>query len=207
MSPLPSWLRSHSHAAELPLSGGSARELPPPIKPRTLRRSRDAYGYVTSDGRYRVTPAYAPTLQRGSASRPTDWIVKDLTGAEESRSYGLLSLVRKYLCAPGGKVPWLVCDMDEGVMRVESSMRAAAAWASSYACAPVRERRSYPGGDCYDYVFGFPGEDDNTCVFIMRADVAHRHGFNPVQQPRYPYPAAPDERVRRPDETDEDWFR
>ncbi|MFE9993460.1 hypothetical protein [Streptomyces avermitilis] len=185
----------------------SVRELPPPIKPRTLRRSSDGYGYVTSDGRYEVTPAYAPTLQRGSASRPTDWIVKDLTGREKSRSYGLLSYVREYLCAPGGRVPWLVCDMDEGVMRVEPSMRAAVAWAKSYACTPVRERGNYPGGDCYDYVFGLPGEDATTCVFIMRADVAHGHGFNPVQQPRYPYPDAPDERVRRQDETDEDWFR
>ncbi|MEV8344491.1 hypothetical protein [Streptomyces niveus] len=183
------------------------RALPPAIKPRTLRRAHDGYGYVTTDDRYTVTPVYAPTLQRGSASRPTDWIVKDRTGVQEPCSYGLLSRVREFLCAPGGKVPWLVCDMDEGVMRVEPSMRAAVAWAASLACAPVRERRSSSGGDVYDYVFGHPGEDGNTCVFIMRADAAHRHGFDPVQQPQYPFPDAPDERVRRPDETDEDWFR
>jgi hypothetical protein len=169
----------------------SKRKLPQPIKPRTLKRA--SHGYVTTDGRYEITPAYSPTLQRGSASRPSYWVVKDTTGKQEERDYLTLDVVREYYCAPGGKVPWLVCDMDQGVMRVEPSMRAAVAWARSHACAPVRERRNYPGSECYDYVFRNPGEDSNTCFFIMRADVAHRHDFDPVQEPWYPYTDEPHE--------------
>ncbi|MFI1532135.1 hypothetical protein [Streptomyces griseus] len=180
--------------------------LPAPIRPRVLVRSRDGFGYVTSDGRYRIRPVYAPTLQRGSAARPTDWIVADTTGKEASWSRLELRDVREALCAPGG-IPWLVCGMDEGVLRVEPSMRAAVRWARSNAGAPVRSRSASPGGGSYDYVLGHRGEDTVTSVFVMRADVAHRHGFDPVQQPRFPYPDDPHEMVRRAGESDDDWFR
>lgn len=176
---------------------GPARRLPPPIKPRVLVRAGDGHSYVTSDDRYDVTPAYSPTPQRGSASRVSYWLVRDRKGLTSPRDYPTLTDVREAYCAPDGRVPWLVCDMDAGVMRVEPTMRTAVAWAKSLACAPVRKRSNYPGGDCYDYVFGHPGEDSSTCVFIMRADVAHRHGFDPIQQPLCPFPDDPHEEVER----------
>jgi hypothetical protein len=185
----------------------STRKLPEPIKPRTLKRARDGYGYITTDGRYEVTPAYSPTLQRGSAARPSFWVVKDTTGVQKAREYGDLRTVRELYCAPGGRVPWLVCDMDDGVMRVEPTRAAAVEWASSYACAPLRERHHGKGSTCYDYVFGHPGEDSTTSVFVMRADHASRHGFDPVQQPLHPFPDDPFEQVDRPAPTPEESAR
>lgn len=170
--------------------------LPPPIKPRTLKRAREFDGYVTSDGRYEVRPA-----RFGSDGRVRFWMVKDTTDCSmpaDGDVHPSLEWVRQIYCAPGGKVPWLVADMDDGILRVEPTRKAAVAWAASHACAPLRERSHY--GSCYDYTFGHPDEDANTCVFIMRADNAHWHGFDPVQQPLYPYPGDPHEQVDRPDD-------
>ncbi|MFH8483011.1 hypothetical protein [Streptomyces sp. NPDC018055] len=181
------------------------RPLPAPIKPRKLKRAPDGYTYVTSDYRYTAVPAYSPTLQRGSASKPSYWVVTDRTAkGEVTKEYPTLTRIREALCAPHGHVPWLVCDMDEGVMHVATSRKAAVEWSTHYACAPVRSRNLYPGSDCYDYTFGTKDDDRPVCFFIMRADVAHLHGFDPLQQPRCPYPDDPYETVRRDDEIEED---
>ncbi|MFD8656506.1 hypothetical protein, partial [Streptomyces mirabilis] len=150
----------------------STPTLPPPIKPRTLKRAR--HGYVTTDGRFEITPAYSPTLQRGSASRPSYWVVKDTTGQQEERDYLTLDIVREYYCAPGGKVPWLVCDMDRGIVRVEPTRAAAVEWACHHNDGKVINRES--GGEAwYDYRIGYDREDCST-IWIARADVVHRHG-------------------------------
>ena len=65
--------------------------------PRTLRRDSLDYGYVTSDGRYRITPAYSPTHMGGSASRPSYWILKDSQGQFETRTELTLSRIRDIL--------------------------------------------------------------------------------------------------------------
>ena len=66
-------------------------------KPRTLRRDNLGYGYVTSDGRYEITPAYSPTHLGGSASRPSYWILKDRQGQFEARTELTLSRIRDTL--------------------------------------------------------------------------------------------------------------
>ncbi|MEV7675023.1 hypothetical protein [Streptomyces sp. NPDC088752] len=147
----------------------NTRPLPPPIKPRALKRAKSGFGYETTDGRYEVTPAYAPSLRGGSVSRPSDWIVTDRT-TSRSRSYPDLAMVRELYCAPGGKVPWLVCDMDDGVLRVEPTRAAAAEWRTYF--------------------------DDG--LFLVRADRARASGWDPEQQPLYPYPGDPFEQVDRP---------
>lgn len=173
----------------------SARRLPEPIKPRKLVRRRNpihGFDYFTSDGRYEVYPIYKDRRYGGRSNVVDSWGIRDLrSGEKRAKYYPRLEDIRLYYCAPDGKVPWLVCDMDDGVLRVAESMKAAVEWAASHACAPVRERSHGKGSTCYDYVFGHPGEDSNTCVFIMRADHAVKHGFDPVQQPFYPYPDDP----------------
>ncbi|MCX4799642.1 hypothetical protein OG497_37945 [Streptomyces sp. NBC_01242] len=176
------------------------RPLPPPIKPRTLKRA--SYGYVTTDNRFEITPAYSPTLQRGSASRPSYWIVKDTTGKQKDRDYLTLDVVREHYCAPGGKVPWLVCDMDDGVVRVEPSRAAAVKWACLHNDGKVISRDPQ-GEGWYDYAIG-PDRDDAVGVWIARADVVHRHGFDPAQEPWYPYLDAPHEPGPRAVRTDDE---
>ncbi|MER6092527.1 hypothetical protein [Streptomyces bluensis] len=66
-------------------------------QPRTLRRDSLGYGYVTSDGRYEVTPAYSPTHLGGSASRPSYWILTDRQGEFEPRTQLTLSRIRDTL--------------------------------------------------------------------------------------------------------------
>jgi hypothetical protein len=156
-----------------PMSDPDARPLPEPIKPRALQRRKNpvyGYDYSTSDGRYEVYPLYRDRTNGGRTNKVDSWVIKDLQDPEWTRYYPLLDDIRRYYCAPGGKVPWLVCDMDEGVLRVEPSMRAAAKWATYF----------------------------NDGLFIVRADRAHYQGYNPVQQPLYPYPDDPFEKVDRP---------
>jgi hypothetical protein len=66
-------------------------------RPHTLRRAKCANGYVTSDGRYKVTPHYAPSLRGGSVSRPTWWTLTDLHGEHPDRERPLLSDIRDIL--------------------------------------------------------------------------------------------------------------
>ncbi|MFD6471514.1 hypothetical protein [Streptomyces goshikiensis] len=66
-------------------------------KPRTLRRARYANGYVTSDGRYKVTPHYGLSLRGGCVSRPTSWTLTDLQGEYPERERPLLSDIRDIL--------------------------------------------------------------------------------------------------------------
>lgn len=164
-----------------------ALELPTPIKPRKLRRLPDGT-YLTSDYAYKITP-------RVVGSKLTIWEVNT-----DGRTSGVwrfveelsnLRAVRQAYCAPGGVVPWLVGDMDEGLLRVESSRVAAVKWAESHMAAPVWKCHS--SGTCYDYTFGADANDAEGPLFVLRADNAWRHGFDAEQQPMYPYPGHPHE--------------
>ena len=190
-----------------PNQHASALALPPSIKPRVLKRRRNpasGWDYVTSDGRYEITPQYAGTPNGGNTPRICRWAVKDLRAKDPNHDTAYLpslNRIRESYCAPTQWVPWLVCDMDEGVMRVAASRKNAVSWAKAFTCGQVLGRSHFPGSDCYDYQFGVKGEESGNTFFVMPADAAHRHGFDPVQQPRCPYPDAPYERVRRPGET------
>jgi hypothetical protein len=61
-------------------------------------------------------------------------------------------------------------------------------WLTAWACAPVLRRHHHRGGTSYEYVLGHTDEDDGTSAFVVRADHAHLHGWNPVQQPLFPWP-------------------
>lgn len=63
----------------------------------TLQPAAGGFGYVTSDGRYKVTPAYSPTHMGGSTSRPSSWTLTDLHGEYAIRTRTLLSDIRDIL--------------------------------------------------------------------------------------------------------------
>ncbi|MFF7198273.1 hypothetical protein ACFZAM_31760 [Streptomyces sp. NPDC008079] len=162
--------------------------LPPPIKPRRLLRDLLNGGYTTSDDRYHLTPYYDPNeVIRGRG--PRRWDVVD-TLSVEAPWVGTLDEFRTARCAPDG-VPWLVLDMDQGVVRAEPTRQAAVRWACHHHDGRVisRERR---GEGWYDYSIGY-SSSDCSLVWIARADIAHRHGADAEQQPWYPYPDSPHE--------------
>lgn len=73
---------------------------------------------------------------------------------------------------------WLVFDMDEGMLHVAPSRRAAV---KRY-CVDESEvvgRYTY-GPGAYEYGFGMPGEDNGRQLWIYRADVAMRVGYAAV---------------------------
>jgi hypothetical protein len=64
---------------------------------------------------------------------------------------------------------WFVCDMDEGVLKIEDSRRAALEWSKQHCGAEsVVARRSYGPGD-YEYWIG-TGPEDHSQVYIIRED-------------------------------------
>jgi len=171
----------------------SAR-LPPPVTPRALVRARDGHGYTTSDDRYLIRPRYAHNSGGGRAARVDGWTVTDTRprdGDDRVWTHATLDRVRTLYCAPSGRVPWVVCDMDDGVLRVAATRRAAVDWLVEWACAPVLRRHHHRGGTCYEYVLGRPGEDDGLSACVVRADRVHLHGWDPSEQPLFPWPDDP----------------
>lgn len=82
---------------------------------------------------------------------------------------------------------WLVCDMDDGVLRREPTRRKALDWWKSLNEAPrVLGSHRYAEGS-YSYTVGHSAEDHAGSVAIVRADVAHYDGWDADQQPLYPY--------------------
>lgn len=175
------------------------RKLPQPIKPRTLVR-RPTYGgndYITSDRRYEVTPQFADHRNGGRTPRIEQYQVKDTTTGKTTY-VPRLEDVRWIYCTPVNEMPWIVHDVDEGVLRVEPTRKAAIAWASSLAeASKVLERHRYGSGS-YEYVFGDSGGDVCGNYIIVRADLAHIAQIDAVEQPMYPFPDDPFEMVDRP---------
>lgn len=178
----------------------SDRKLPMPIKPRTLIRRKNpifGYDYVTSDGRYEATAQYADNRGGGYTARISRYRVVDKrTG--EVMYWERLDDVRWLYCTPIAEMPWIVHDVDDGVLRVEPTRKAAVAWASSLAEATRVGNRHQYGTGRYEYVF--TDSDGDICgnYGIIRADVAHLAGIDAVQQPLYPFPDEPFEMVDRP---------
>lgn len=92
---------------------------------------------------------------------------------------------------------WFVCDMDEGVLRVEPTRTAARQWFAGHVGlgdAYVR-RHNYGAGD-YEYAIG-SSEDDHDQCWIIREDRLPGNGWDASQQPLYPVADKPHERVER----------
>jgi hypothetical protein len=179
-----------------------ARKLPPPIKPRTLVRRKNpihGYDYSTNDGRYEIYPIYKDRRYSGRSNVVDSWGIRDLhSGEKRATYYPRLEDIRLYYCTPVNEMPWIVHDVDDGVLRVEPTRKAAIAWASSLAEATkVLERHRYASGG-YEYVFG--DSDGDVCgnYNIVRADLAYIAHIDATQQPLYPFPDDPFEQVDRP---------
>jgi len=178
----------------------TGRQLPPPIKPRTLLRRANkifGYDYATSDGQYEITPQYADNRGGGHTPRIEQYRVKD-TRTGKTTYVPRIETVRWLYCTPANEMPWLVHDVDEGVLRVEPTRQAAVDWASSLAeASKVLERHHYGTGG-YEYVLGDSDGDICGNFNIVRADLAHLGRIDATQQPLYPFPDDPFEQVDRP---------
>lgn len=88
--------------------------------------------------------------------------------------------------------PWLVLDMDEGVLRREPTRRAAVDWMTSHAGGSVLSRHRY-GPGAYEYTIGDRGEDRVSNYFVERLDAAVRAGWDHcfTVPDKYPYPDRP----------------
>jgi hypothetical protein len=90
---------------------------------------------------------------------------------------------------------WLVCDMDDGLLRREPTRKKAVDWFKSHSdAAKVTERHAYGPGS-YEYRVGEP--DDGASVFIVREDRAAAGMWDLTQAPLYPLADDPHEMVDR----------
>ena len=74
-------------------------------------------------------------------------------------------------------LPWLVLDMDEGVIRRESTRAALVAWLLAEENGVVLRRRDQ-GPGAYEYTIGLPGEDSTSNYFVERLDAAVCNGWD-----------------------------
>lgn len=88
-------------------------------------------------------------------------------------------------------LPWLIVDMDEGLLRREPTRAAAVKWCRGWH-GPVLERHRYSPG-AYSYSFGVRGEERAQFFFIEREDAAKNGAGSHVWRnaPKYPYPDRP----------------
>ena len=96
--------------------------------------------------------------------------------------------------------PWLVLDMDKGLLRREPTRKAALAWwMNNQGTACVIKRHKYRPG-AYEYVTGWKGERHDSCggVFIERVDAARAGEWDVDQEPLYPDRDRPFHSVDRP---------
>jgi len=91
---------------------------------------------------------------------------------------------------------WFVFGMDDGLLRIEPTRRVAVRWLCLLFGGTVRRRYSYGPGS-FEYFVGIDSEDQDS-AFIMRGDrAAGNTGWDPHQEPLYPYADDPFERVER----------
>lgn len=91
---------------------------------------------------------------------------------------------------------WTVCDVDDGILRVESTRRAAVRWLTFHCGGEVLARYAYGPGK-FEYTIGLPGEDGTGGGFVVRADRLAASGWDPDQAPLYPLADDPHELVER----------
>lgn len=181
-------------------------KLPPPIRPRTLVADLDGYSWLTSDNRYRFTPMYRQHTLGGYSRKIEGWNVHKNTawrpGGTEAPQWVIymqttqtLADLRALYTTPASKMPYVVADMDDGILRTAHTRADAIAWARTHLCAErLRPVGGVRGKTCWEY----EDPDEGGSVFIMRADHAHLHGFDATQQPLYPHPHEPYRHVSRP---------
>jgi len=84
---------------------------------------------------------------------------------------------------------WFVCDMDEGVLRIEPTRRAAVEWCRTHSGGKVIRRYAY-GPGYYSYLIGYDREDHNGGLSIVREDCLRWYGLDTPPgeiKPLYPY--------------------
>lgn len=91
---------------------------------------------------------------------------------------------------------WFVCDMDDGVLRVTPTRRAAVRWLCLLLGGTVQARHSYGPGS-FEYVVGVDGEDHSS-AFVVRGDRMVAARWDPQQVPLYPLADDEFEQVDRP---------
>lgn len=81
---------------------------------------------------------------------------------------------------------WLVCSMDDGVLRAEPTKAAAKDWFAGFACASrVVVRRLGPGD--YEVRQAYEGQETLASAWIVRAGAGGvPGGWDPAQPPLYP---------------------
>jgi hypothetical protein len=160
----------------------------------------DGPGFVTSDHRYRFTPMPAGAntppgwnIERNTAWRPTGNATPRLW-ALYVQTFATFEELRNEYTTPESRMPWVVADMDEGILRTARNITTARTWAKSHLATTTLRLVSGRDATCREYQ-----EPEGNSVFIMRADHAYQHGFDATQQPRYPYPDQPHTEVDRPE--------
>lgn len=91
---------------------------------------------------------------------------------------------------------WAVCDVDDGVLRVEPTRRAAVRWLTRHYGGEVLARYAYGPGK-FEYTIGIRGEDGVAGAFVVRTDRLASGSWDLDQTPLYPLPDDPDERIER----------
>lgn len=91
---------------------------------------------------------------------------------------------------------WMVCDIDDGIMRIEPNRKAAVRWLTFHCGGEVLARHSYGPGN-FEYTMGLRGEDDSSGAFVVREDRLVSGGWDPDQTPLYPRAEDPHELVER----------
>lgn len=96
------------------------------------------------------------------------------------------------------RMRWFVCDMDDGVLRIEPTRKAAVDWWKDHCDTTNVIRRHNYGPGKYEYQVG-ASEDDSSSAFIVREDLLEAGGWDPNQLPMFPFP----EHSRRHEATEE----
>lgn len=87
---------------------------------------------------------------------------------------------------------FLVCDMDQGVLRRERTRRAAVAWVIDHVGGGKVLARHRYGPGSYEYRVGVSQEDCSSW-FIEMEESARHSGFAGIDRPLYPFVGKPHE--------------
>ena len=91
---------------------------------------------------------------------------------------------------------WIVCDVDDGTLRVEATRRDAVRWLTFHFGGEVLARYRYGPGR-YEYTTGLRGEDAASSAFVVREDRLATGGWDPRQVALYPLVDDPHHLVER----------
>lgn len=94
---------------------------------------------------------------------------------------------------------WLVCDMDDGIWRRETTYRDGKEWFARFSDATVSQVRAYRRGPGDYELHIYENRELSAQARLMTAEIARLHGWDPEQVPLYPLADHPYERVERPE--------